>query len=542
MLPTYISKDKGHERFSAYQFDLDLFKGDHFKHFNFNEQEKKLHAYEYICYSILKEAVQIKTNLIWQETPLITFDNSRTQKAFNEMRHETNFDYIMSQATAYSYVFGDSLVKIAIDENVQTANEEDYKLCLYLASPMNWYPDYNEYAPMREAQSNTLIHKKEVEREGVAYLLETFTPGQITWTAFFEKTNQKNSKGETEATQIPVLRYFREELYGVVATGEVTEESLEVVYETGCNYSLLQRIKNQTSIDSYFGLSDFTQPVKSKINAINNYSNLADVIIVTNAFPKLILSENASNLLKRVYENIENARLTNADRVDGAVDEDLTLLPGTTFLSSQRYLTSYAYRELINQMRAFEDGSKGGETRYLQNDFSLEEIRQQHKIYFNALMAELDISEVFYNPELSTGAKSGVAYKRLMTTTLNAIEIKKRHLTPVIKNIVYTMLEIANVNNLSAAKPEMPKVEWRDGVVNDEAEDLANLVTKVQNQFIPLVEAISIVNDVDEAKAQEILDMIQGENKTQPNGQSEDTESDAEREDVASESEEPEDR
>lgn len=504
MLPVYITQDMKNPRHNHYTFNKSLFTGNHWKVFNYDEQEKKLHKFEYLCYGILDTAVKVQSNLIWSEKPDINFENTDLQKEWDQLREDTNFDYLMQEITNYSIVFGDQPVKIAVDDNTETADKNDLELKIYLQSPTIWYPDYDKSNPMKRAKTDTLLFKRNIEdigtKEGEAFLLESHIPGQIIWTAFYK------SNGSKEAEQVPLLRYFSDSLDGVVADDEVNDETLEVVYSTGCRYSLIQVLKNKMDIDSYYGVSDFSLPVVSKLNALNNYANLADVIIVTNSFPKLILSQTAGNILKRIVEEFNKGATTN---VDNSNPGDLTQDPdknGQQFLNNKTYAESFIYRKLVDEMKAYVDGADGGNTRYLKNDFSLDEIRKQHDIFFRSIMSELSISEVFYNPELSTGAQSGVAYKRLMTTTLNAVGVKKRVLSTFIKKVVFTMLQLAKNNGLISSEPEMPAVIFKDGLVDDEGEKLANLVTKVQNNFMPLVEAVKIVNDIDENQAREIIE------------------------------------
>jgi len=120
-------------------------------------------------------------------------------------------------------------------------------------------------------------------------------------------------------------------------------------------------------------------------------------------------------------------------------------------------------------------------------------------------MSELSISEVLYNPKLTTGALSGVAYTRLMSTTINAIDNIKRKLEPFIQKVVYTMLDLANNANVVKVEAQMPQVKFRDGIVNDSVEDLDAVIKKVQNQLLPTVEAIKQANNItiEEAKKYE---------------------------------------
>jgi hypothetical protein len=492
MLPEYIAKQmKDAERFENYEINESLFEGEHYKLFNIDEQEKKLNKYEYIAYDILAQAVGIKVDLIWREAPEIHFESEQTQKVFDELRASTRFDEKMRNATQAMLIYGDSPVKVAVDDNSETKDEK-LELCLYNLEPENWFPDYNEYNPAKPAKANTLIFEKKIEKLSY-YLLETHEPSRIIWTAF-EKTEDKD-----EYLQVRPLDYFNDELSGVVADGAV-ETDFEITYTTNCQYSLLHVLRNDTDPSDYFGVSDFTLPVVSKINALNNFANLANFVIATNSIPKLILSENASKMLSNIIENI------NSQSQGAEIENPTSFLqdPKTTFLNKTSYLQSYIYREMLNKMKAFEDGGRG-ETKYLTNNFDLEQIRKQHEIFFNTLMSELSISEVLYNPKLTTGALSGVAYTRLMSTTINAIDNIKRKLEPFIQKVVYTMLDLANNANVVNVEAQMPQVKFRDGIVNDSVEDLDAVIKKVQNQLLPTVEAIKQANNItiEEAKKYE---------------------------------------
>lgn len=496
MLPKYIAEQmKNGERFENYEINCSLFEGEHYKLFNIDEQEKKLNKYEYIAYDLLNQAVGIKVDLIWREAPIITFKSPATQKAFDELRASTRFDEKLRNATQNMLVYGDSPLKVAVDDNSETKDEK-LELCLYNLEPENWYPDYNEYNPAKPARANTLIFEKKIEKISY-FLLETHEPSRIVWTAF-EKAESKD-----EYTQIQPLSIFKDELAGVVADGAV-ETDFEIIFTTDCQYSLLQVLRNDTDSSDYFGVSDFTLPVVSKLNALNNFANLANFVIATNSIPKLILSENASKMLSNIIENI------NTQSQGAEIENPTSFLtdPKTTFLNKTSYLQSYIYREMLGKMKAFEDGGRG-ETKYLTNNFDLEQIRKQHEIFFKSLMSELSISEVLYNPELTTGALSGVAYMRMMSTTINAIDNIKRKLEPFMQKVIYTMLELANNSNVVKVEAEMPTVTFKDGIVNDNLEDLDAVIKKVQNQLLPTVEAIKQANNITLEQAQEFKTQIQ---------------------------------
>jgi hypothetical protein len=288
------------------------------------------------------------------------------------------------------------------------------------------------------------------------------------------------------------------ELQGVLETlkGE-QKKGLEIVYETQCDYSLIQFARNNINFDDFYSKSDLSLPVISKLNTLNNYSNLADTVIVSNVFPKLLAGEGLVKLMNRIVEEINQKN-------DSEAPISLLKTPTVQFANGRSYLKTQVWKDFVNETRIIPNEGRG-ETKYLQNDFDLEQLRKQSEIFLKAIMTELGISEVLYNSNIATGALSGVAYKRLLTLTINEIEHTKRILEPFIKKCVYTILQLAKANSLITSKPDKPSVVFFDGIVNDQTQDLADLVLKVQNNLLPLKEAIMQANDVTKEQAEKYL-------------------------------------
>ena len=501
MLPDYIKADKGNKRHDKYSRALKVYDGNHYQIFNLNEQEHKNNDFEYICYNIVEQAINTKVDLIWHEKPLITFKNQEVQKAFDDLRISTGFDEVMSEFTKNLYLLGDSVLKIAIDETDETAKENDYNLSIFNIDPGNWIPNYYDNNPSKYPTEQTFKIEKEVlvngKKEHEAYLLETHKPGLITWTAFQEMGDKYE--------QVDPLIDWMEELTGVLAKDESKKDTLEISYATNCDYPLIQFLRNKVGFKEFYGKSDITLPVLSKLNALNNYSNLADTVIVSNVFPKLLAGEGLVKAMNRIVEDM-NRQGENKDTIP------VTLLetPTIQFANARTYLQTEIWKRFVSDTRIIPDEGRG-ETKYLQNSFDLEQLRKQHEIFFKAIMNELGISEVLYNSNIASGALSGVAYKRLLTLTVNEIEHTKRILEPFMKKVVYTMLQLANVNSLIVVQAEIPSVSFFDGIVNDQTQDLADIVTKVQNQLIPLKEAIIQANDITEGEANSYLASVQAE-------------------------------
>jgi hypothetical protein len=507
MLPDYILKDKNDTRHNRYKVANNLYYGDHYKVFNINEQEYKNIAHEYICHGIIKQAIDTKVDLIWHEKPLITFEDEKLQKEWDKLRADTNFDETLSEFTRNIYLTGDSVLKIVIDQTDETSQVDDYQVAIYNINPTNWIPDYTKNNPNKYPSKQSFKIEKEVKDSDKkiyeAYLIETHTPGQIIWTAYREYEKDKYQ-------EINPIDDWEMELQGVLETlkGE-QKKGLEIVYETQCDYSLIQFARNNINFDDFYSKSDLSLPVISKLNTLNNYSNLADTVIVSNVFPKLLAGEGLVKLMNRIVEEINQKN-------DSEAPISLLKTPTVQFANGRSYLKTQVWKDFVNETRIIPNEGRG-ETKYLQNDFDLEQLRKQSEIFLKAIMTELGISEVLYNSNIATGALSGVAYKRLLTLTINEIEHTKRILEPFIKKCVYTILQLAKTNSLITSKPDEPSVVFFDGIVNDQTQDLADLVLKVQNNLLPLKEAIMQANDVTKEQAEKYLTDSLAENMDQTN-------------------------
>jgi hypothetical protein len=497
MLPQFIKEDKTNKRHKKYQTGQEFYNGYFLDKFNINEQEKKINDFEYICYGVFKQAVDIKTDLIWREKPTITFTNEQTQTIFDELRANTDFDETLAVFTRNLFTQGDSILKITTDKDYSTATE-DIKLNIFNINPSIWIPEYNPTNTNQYPRSQTFILEKTILKENgqkdyEAYLLETHTAGKIEWTAYQER--------DKKYIQVNPLEDWSDELEGVLA--ETKTEGLAITYNTNCLYPLIQFLQNDKDIDDFYAKNDLSLPVMSKLNSLNNYSNLADTVIVSNVFPKLLAGEKVQTLLSRIIDE------ANKNTVKKVIPDSLLNDPKIEFMNSRSYLKSYIWKQFVDEARILPNDPRS-ETKYLQNDFDLEQLRKQHDIFFKSLMTELGISEVFYNPELTTGATSGTAYKRLMSMTLNEVEHIKRKLEVFIKTLVYTMLELGNNNKLFNATPEMPEVHFGNAYQDDEKEKLELLTLKYQNELIPQLEAIKEANNIDTETAEQYLtDILQ---------------------------------
>jgi hypothetical protein len=523
MLPHYISKDG--TRDTAYNRNTDLYFADHYKIFNTDEARFAVNKEDYICFDLLRYAVDTLVDGTWLYTPTIDFDDDEINEVWEKLRRESDFDEEMKKATRMMLYLGDAPIKTIVDENVATASPEDYKICIYSFSPVNWHPDYEYYNTERPAKKDTIVTIKDLEDGDKVYLLESFTPGLITYTAYLERKNMDNIDDVMQSIQVPPMQYFSEELYGILANSKSTEDDLEITYETETEYSLLQVIQNYKKPDSYFGESLFNWSVVSKINAINKYSNLSDHVIVNNSIPKLELSAKAGQLLDQAIQEVIGGTYGN-----NTVKNEGEVMPTTfdrpvdkTFLNRSSYLRSSIISSVIQKLEVFE-GDGRGSTRYITNDFDLSQLREAQDKLIDSLMSELGIATILYKQDVSTGTLSGIAYERLMTTTLNKIGNIQNLLEDKVKIIAFTIMQLAstiNYDGLEGKEIPTPTVQFHEAVKEDTKENLENWVIRTQNKFSPLIDAVKDINNVDEETAQEMIDEMNQVSEENPVKQAE---------------------
>lgn len=513
MLPTYISKDG--ERDQAYNRNTDLYFADHYKIFNTDETRFAINKEDYICFDLLRYAIDALVDGAWLYTPTIDFGNSDLNQKWSKLREDSKFDDQLKEATRKMLYLGDAPIKTVVDENISTASDDDYKICIYSFAPHNWYPDYYKFNTERQAKTDTVLIKKELDNGDEAYLLEKFSAGKIVYTAYIERIDEEGDLNKSYTIQVNPRTYFEEELYGVLHDENTSETELEITYTTNTEYSLLQVFQNHKRPDDYFGESLFNWAVVSKINAINKYANLEDHVVVNNSIPKLELSGEAAKLLDQAIQEVVGGTYgNNVTTTNSPQPETFNRPVDKTFMTRSSYLRSSIIANVIKQMEVYVNDGRSS-TRYITNDFDLTQLRNAQDKLIDSLMSELGISAVLYKDDVSTGTLSGIAYERLMSLTLNKVKNIQNRITETVKIIAFTIMQLDNtISDNPVELDGLPSVTFHQAVTKDQKEELENWVIRTQNKFTPLIEAIKDINNIDEETAQEWLSKMESVSQT----------------------------
>lgn len=491
--PHLILDDANKERMDSYEARSNLFYGNHYLYYDIDIFEYKLKAEDYICFDILQTAIELKTDLTFLNDPKIEFENKQLLNAWDELNQKGGYLEKIKQAVTYNSIYGNNPIKIGTELN------PDPEVVIYNLDPKTWYPTYSDYNLNKQSKTNTIVFCKELKDKTKVYLCETHEPGKIIFEGFLLKGK------DFEA--VPIMEYFGDIFEHVLVENNFQRNDIKFGFKTNITYSTIQVMENQSTNLSYFGISDFTLPVISKLGAINKYANLADFLITVNSQPPIQLSKDAMALLAK---HKEDAIYELDERYIGLpTDFNTNPVRSKRHIYAKSLLESLQYRKLMQNAILPDTGR--GENKFLNNPFDTDKIELRIEKLMQQLFDELDISEVFYNPN-SIGSKSGVALKLLMTNTLNAINSKQNYLKKFLPKLIFTILELAYDNKIINIKPEMPSVSFTGELLTEEQAKLEYLITKYNNQLATKVDVLKELYDMTEeqaeAKEQEIGGLI----------------------------------
>jgi hypothetical protein len=476
-----------------YKGKTDIIEGRQYQVFNSSEFEYCLREIDYLQNDVIKHGIQTLVDFVGLQDTKFDFGNDLANKYFEtlDLTHELEsflFD---------SLVYGSSYVHITVEDNYYTANSDDKKVCLYSVDPDVVYADYNEYNTQLPAYKYTIIYKKDLEKNMVAFLLVSFKPGEIIYQAFVKQANKEFF--------VDPFEYFPE-FYSEDVDYQI--QGLEYIINTKSNYSNLQAIQYNKNKKEFYGSGLLTDPIASKLNAINRLDNLAVQVVVDNSQPPLQLNSQAH---KGVNQSIVEATQGNSTNTEGSA---FPLSLENELKNPVSYANTYNYQEYKVKALAKKkfltltaDGR--GENKYISNPFDIKQGLELERKIFDKIMSDLYLSEVLYKSDLSTGAKSGVAIDRLMTKTIKYIENFRNYVKPVLQRVVFCLLETAknaNLNDTNYNLDNLPEVKFPNVTVKTIMEKAEEWKLLVDNNFGKLEDAVADINQVSEKRAKEIID------------------------------------
>jgi hypothetical protein len=483
-LPQYL--DNGTEynsaRIASYEEDKQLFLGNAFEAFNisqwgyfkkYNPMNPQLSYNSYNWFGLMTKAL---ADLIYLNPPVFEFKNEANTAWFKEWAEDIDFDRKGYEGVLSNSYLGDAVFKIIKQKDTVNIVQID---------PSIWFPEFDPSNPSGRAKSHTLKYSKKID-EKEYYLFERHESKKITYSSFVVE-------GE-EYKPISWQTAWKDELSSMLIDTAKSDET-ELVFNTNCSEPLIVHIPNFSLPDSYFGLSDYTVSIKSKVFAYNNNATRVEAVLAKFADPKLI----APNAMIEAAVMQLRGNKKNAQAI-GLIDDSIY---GQDIADSvnQTALAELILGKSIYGMPA--DGSQVEPKALVWNADLTSSFKQMEALKMD-LMQEGEISPILLDPSLGAGA-TGIAVKRLMQITLNKAQRKIMYLKSGLKELVFTALE------LSEKKGEYPSITFQPNIIEDIAEIIANNQLKLDMGVQSKVGAIEEIYNLDQDQAETKYTTIQEE-------------------------------
>jgi hypothetical protein len=488
-----IIKDPDHlDRFRSYDFRNNLYYGEFYKIFEINDYEYFESEYDYISANFAALMTDTITDLMWIERPTITFVDDNNAALFDTLNQESDFFLKMRQVSETNSAQGDAVVRL-VTHGVN-------QLHVDLISPDIWYPIYNKDNPNRKAEGHILKYSKKKESEDfTAVLLEVHHTNKIQHFAARERLKDKNVMYEI----VSVDRDWGEGMAQVANTALEKEKPTPTI-NNKTKFGTCFHFPNIKKCNVFFGVSDYTVSLIAKIKAINLLLNQAQHVIKQHADPKMVVSRTLIN------KTIEEMRANNevAKNYGYKDTQEVENIFSSKLGSVQRTREDTRLASLIvKKMNFMEKGEAEDDPHYLTWDGKLEESHKQIERIINLIMQEAKLSPVLYNPDVSIGSLSGVAIKRLAQPSLNKAKNKIDYIKSVMGPMIHSSLVLMGSKN-----PEIPTIEFQDGLVDDVAETITNVSAQISAGIMTQVQAIMQVQKITLEKAKQVKIEIDEEN------------------------------
>lgn len=425
-----------------------------------NEFGELEYAEDYISTDIPRIANTTILDMLNLKEMEVEFDTPSYNEVFQLFRDDSNFDSKIEEAVGAMKIYGNVWTQIT---------KEDDEVQIYNVPPISVRAKYDKNNPQKDAKCFTYKQTKEYNKKKY-YLLISFFKGYVEIEAVDEDGKNVNPKTFFEDT----LTEFTE------AKKIRNEEKYRI--ETGLTYSNLQMFRNRRPIDEFYGRSDLTPSVLSKIAKYNRMQNLANRAIGISANPKLKLSSATARLLKAIKDE-GNYRTSFVPQTPTSYKD----VASTNLSRSTRewsWMMTQNVMEFDKKLMYFEEDGNGN-TEYLVNPYKLDDLFDFMEKLEKQLYTELNVSQVLVNPEIAGGNKSENSYKLLMVQMNNHVETLQMLIKPTIQRIAVCIVELL-INSKIEEKPKIifnPKnyYESENSEVDEANQDMDGEVQESQN-------------------------------------------------------------
>lgn len=445
-------QNEDEKRVANYRTFEKIFKGEHFEAFKIKVPQvaKDYEALRYVATNFGGMVSKLAADMLFEEFPKISVKNTKGNEFLEALFFANKFRTQAYECALETSYRGDGLWRI---------RSADGKCFVEDINPEVYYPEYNDGNVREEVKAHVLQWKMKLAGR-------LTKEGKPVWAIFKEI----HRKGEIE-NQLYEINDQGEFVAGLDVKAYL---GVDTIVATGVNDFLVVHIPNYRVNSSIFGISDYYD-LQSLFFAINN-------------------------------------RITKTDNIlDKHGDPILAVPPGVLDESGKVRKESFGVIEVDTS----EAG--GGKPEYIVWDAKLESAFKHIDMLVQHLFLTSETSFAAFGMDKGSGnaqVESGKALKFKLLRTLAKKHRKQLYFDDGLKQLLFTAMEFAKANSLECAgvkmmgKVEVPQIEWKDGIVNDDSEQLDQEVIKLDNGLTTTKDAISRlegISDKDaEAKVEEI--------------------------------------
>lgn len=419
--PQSFPKQADKPRLEAYEVFDKIYAGDHFDAFKITGEKDFTKAYSRLRYVVVNFAglmSRVMADMLFGEKVTIDLESDENQEYVSTLIEQNSLMSQLYESALANSRRGDVVFKLRIGRRNVTDETSKSTIIIEQQSAATYFPEFDARNAINTPAQDVLVWKFHVG--GTCYLhKESHRPGFI----------------------VTEIWKYDEKAEKVISQETPEEFGFKSIETTKIKKSLVFHIPNVRDGNGFFGTSDY-KDLMQLFFAINNRLTKIDNILDKHSDPILAVPE-------------------------GVLDEDGKINKG--------FLGMF---EVDSESPGF------NKPEYIVWNANLESAFTQIEKLLEILFMTSEIAPATMGMDKNSVAESGRALKFKLLATIRKRNRKIRYYDEQIKNMLEVAQELGiawgiDMDSKRISKPERPKIDWGDGVINDETEMVDNAVKRI---------------------------------------------------------------
>jgi len=450
--PLVFPKQIDKARLERYKHYDDLYEGEHYEAFSVRAPGEFSEQYKKLRYIVANFAglmSRVVADMLFGEALTIDLEDDNAQKFVDGLVHQNDLINQLYESSIINSRRGFDVFKMRIGKRNPLNPDAKPEIIIEQVGAQIYYPQFDNKAA-RNVTTQDIIATT-FAQNGKTYLhKETHQPGQIVHEVFEYDPKQ-----------------------GKIISAEMPEDfGFMPVEKTLVNRSLVFAIPNYRD-GKFWGPSDY-KDLESLFFALNN-------------------------------------RLTKTDNIlDKHSDPILAVPPGVIDEEGKVKKESLGMFEVDNENPGF------NKPEYIVWNANLDSAFTEIEKLVEMLFMFSEIAPATMGADKNGQAESGRALKFKLLATIRKRNRKISYYDLAIKEMLQTAQELAikwniSIDGVKPSKAERPKIQWGDGVINDETEQVDNATKRIDAGISSRADEIARLDDITPEEARKKVEEIDAE-------------------------------